>query len=125
MLINKRESTGLKYLNDLKDFIEYLNDMDDIYKDIEECNQNKNRKILTVFDDIITDMLSNKKINPMLTELFIRARKLNISLVFITQSYFPVSKNVRLNSSDYLLMKIPNKRELQQIAFNDSSGIDF
>ena len=99
--------------------------MDDIYKNIEEYNPNKKRKILIVFDDMIADMLSNKKLNPIVTELFIRGRKLNISLVFITQSYFAVPKNIRLNSTHYFVMKIPNKRELQQIAFNHSSDIDF
>ena len=74
---------------------------------------------------MISDMLSNKKLNPIVTELFIRGRKLNISLVFITQSYFAVPKNIRLNSTHYFVMKIPNKRELQQIAFNHSSDIDF
>ena len=72
LLINKRESTGLKYLNDSKALIEYSNDMDDIYKNIEECNPNKKRKILIVFDDIIADMLGNKKRIPIVTELFIR-----------------------------------------------------
>ena len=99
--------------------------MEDIYKNIEEYNPNKKPKILIVFDDIISDMLSNKKLNPIVTELFIRGRKLNISLVFITQSYFAVPKNIRLNSTHYFVMKIPNKRELQQIAFNHSSDIDF
>ena len=70
-------------------------------------------------------MLSNKKFNPIVTEFFIRGRKLNISLVFITQSYFAVPKNIRLNCTDYFVMKIPNKQELQQIAFNHSSDIDF
>ena len=70
-------------------------------------------------------MLSNKKLNPIVTELFIRGRKLNISLVFITQSYFAVPKNIRLNSTHYFVMKIPNKRELQQIKFNHSSDIPF
>ena len=96
-LINKRESTGLKYLNDLKAFIEYTINVDGIYKNIEEYNPNKNKKILTVFDDMIADILSNKKLNPVVTELFIKRRKLNISLVFITQSYFAVPKNIRLN----------------------------
>ena len=84
LLINKRESTGLKYLNDLKAFTKYSNDMDDIYKNTEEYNPNKKRKILTVFDDMIPDMLSNKKLNPVVTELLIRERKLNVSLAFIT-----------------------------------------
>ena len=74
---------------------------------------------------MIADMLSNKNLNPIVTELFIRGRKLNISLVFITQPYFDVPKNIRLNSTHYFVMKIPNKRELQQIVFNLSSDIDF
>ena len=71
------------------------------------------------------DILSNKKLNPIVTELFLRGRKLNISLVFIMQSYLAVLKNIRLNSTQYFVMKIPNKKELQQIAFNHSSDIDF
>ena len=74
---------------------------------------------------MIADMLSNKKVNPIITELFIRGTKLNISLVFTTQSYFVVQKNTRLNSTHYFIMKIPNKRDLQQIAFNHSSDIGF
>ena len=70
-------------------------------------------------------MLSNEKLNPIVTELFITGRKLNVSLVFITQSYFAVPQNIRLNSTQYFGMKIPIKRELQQIAFNHSSDIDF
>ena len=75
------------------------------------------KNILIVFDDMIADMLSNKKLNPVVTELFIRGRKLNISLVFITQSYFAVPKSIRLNSMHYFIMKIPNKQELPQTAF--------
>ena len=89
-LIN--ESTGLKHLNDSKTFAEYSNDMDYIYKNIEQYNLNKKRKMLIVFHDMIADMLSNKKLNPRVTELFIRGRKLNISLVFILQSYFAMPK---------------------------------
>ena len=99
--------------------------MDDIYKNIEEYHLNKKRKILITFDDINVDMLSNKNLNPVVIELFIRCGKLNISLVFITQSYFAVPKDIRLNSVYYFIMKIPNKRELQQIAFNYSSDIGF
>ena len=87
-----------------------------MYKNIEEYNPNNKRKILIVFDDMIADMLSNKKLNPKVTELFIRGRKLKISLVSITQSYFAVPKNIRLNSTHYFIMKIPNNRELQQTA---------
>ena len=80
--------------------------------------KNKENKILIVFDDIIADMIHNKKLNSIVTELFIRGRKLNIFLVFITQSYFKVPKDVRLNTSHFFIVKIPNKRELQQIAIN-------
>ena len=85
-------------MNDSKAFIEYLNDTDDIYENIKEYNPNKKNKILTVFYHVIADVLINKKLNKITTELFIRGRKLNSSLVFITQSYFDVSKNIRLNS---------------------------
>ena len=122
MPINKRESEGIKHFNDSQAFFEYSNDMDDIFKNIEEYNRNKKRKILIVSDDMIADMLSDKKLNQK-TELFIRGRKINISLVFITQSFFDVPKNIRINSTHYIVMKIPNKRELQQIAFNHSSDI--
>ena len=73
---------------------------------------------------MISDMINNKKLNSIVTELFIRGRKLNISLVFITQSYFKVPKDVRLNTSHFFIAKIPNKRELQQIAINHSSDIN-
>ena len=81
--------------------------------------------MLIVFDDMIDDMLDNKKLNPIVTELIIRGRKLNISLVFITQFYFSVPRNIRLNSTDYFVMKIPSKRKVRQIAFNHSSYTDF
>ena len=91
----------------------------------EKYNPNKKRKIFIIFYDMIADMLSIKKLNLMEIELFIRGRKLNIYLVFITQSYFAVPKTIRLNSTHYFIMKIPNKQELQQIAFNHSSDTDF
>ena len=122
-LINKRESAGLKHFNDLKAFIEYSNDMHDVYKNIDNYNLNKENKILIVFDDMIADMINNKKLNSIVTELFIRGRKLNISLIFITQSYFKVPKDVRNNSTHFFIMKIPNKRELMQIVINHSSDI--
>ena len=124
-LINKREKVGLDHFRDPKTLMEYSNDMEDVYKNIENYNPGKKRKILIAFDDMIADMIINKKFNPIVTELFIRARKLNISIVFITQSYFKVPKDVRLNSTHFFIMKIPNKRELQQIALNHSSDIDF
>ena len=100
--------------------MEYSNDMQDVHKNIEDYNPIKKRKILIVFDDMTADMINNK-----LNLLFIRGRKLNISIVFITQSYFKVPKDVRLNSTHFFIMKIPNKRELRQIALNHSSDIDF
>ena len=98
--------------------------MQDVYKNIEDYNLGKEPKVLIVFD-MIADMINNKKLNPIVTELFIRSRKLNISIVFITQSYFKVPKDVRLNSTHFFIMKILNKRELQQIALSHSSDIDF
>ena len=80
---------------------------------------------MIVFDDMIADIFSNKMLHPVITELFIRGRKLNIYLVFITQSNFADPKNIRLTSTHYFVLKIPNKRELQQMAFNHSSDINF
>ena len=90
--------------------MEYSNDMQDVYKNIENYNARKNRKLLIVFDDLIADMINNKNLNSVITELFIRDRKLNISTVFITQSYFKVPKDVRLNSTHFFIMKIFKKR---------------
>ena len=122
--INKRERVGKNHLNDPKAFIEYSNDMHKVYKNIDNYNPDKENKILIVFDDMIADMINNKKLNSVVTELFIRGRKLNISLIFITQSYFKVPKDVRNNSTHFFIMKIPNKRELNQIAINHSSDIN-
>ena len=124
-LINKREKVGLNHFNDPIAFMEYSNDIQDVYENIEDYNPIKKRKILIVFDDMIADMINKNKLNPVVTELFIRGRKLNISIVFITQSYFKVPKDVILNSTHFFIMKIPNKRELQQIELNHSSDIDF
>ena len=123
-LIDKRNGVGINHFNDPKAFIEYSNDMQDVYKDINDYNPDKENKILMVFDDMIPDMINNEKLNSIVTELFIRGRKLNISLVFITQSYFKDPKDVRLNTTLIFIMKIPDKRELQQIAINHSSNID-
>ena len=124
-LINERERIGLKHFNDPKVFIEYSNDMQDVYKNVDEYNIYKDRKILIVYDDIIADMINNTKLNPIVTKMFIRGRKLSISLAFITQSYFNVPKDVRLNTTPFFIMKNLNRRELQQIALNQSSDIDF
>ena len=98
--------------------------MHDVYKNIDDYNPDKENKILIVFDDMIADMIHNKKLNSIVTELFIRGIKLNISLVFITESYFKIPKDVRLNNSHFFIAKIPDKRELQQIAINHSSDIN-
>ena len=95
-----------------KAFIEYSNDMHDVYKNIDDYNPDKENKII-VFDDMITDMINGRKLGSVVTELFIRGRKLNISLVFITQSYFKVPKDVRLNITHFFIAKILNKRELE------------
>ena len=93
-LINKREKVGLDHFDDPKAFMEYSNDKQDVYKYIEDYNLGKKRKVLIVFDAMIADMINNKRLNPIVTEFFIRGRKLNISIVFITQSYFKVPKDV-------------------------------
>ena len=112
-LINKRDKVDLNNYDDPKAFVEYLNDMQDVYRKSEEYNLGKKHKVLIVFDDMIADMINNKKLNSIVTELFIRGRKLNISIVFITQSYFKVPKEVRRNTTHFFIVKIPNKRELQ------------
>ena len=92
---------------------------------MEDYNPTKKTRVLIVFDDMIADMESNKKLSPIVTELFLRGRKLNISLVFISQSYFKVPKTIRLSATHYFIMKIPSKRELQLIVSNYLSDIDF
>ena len=113
-LINIREGVG----------IYYSNDMHDVFKNIDDYHPEKENKILIVFYYMISDMIHNKKLNSIFTELLIRGRKLNISLVFITKSYFKVPKDVRLNTSHLFIAKISNKRELQQIAINRSSDFN-
>ena len=124
-LINKREQAGIKNLNDPDAFIEYSNDMDDVLDDINNYNKNRDKKVLIVFDDMIADIMSSKKFRAIIKELFIRCRKLNISIVFITQSYFRTPKDARLNSMHYVIMKIQTRKELQNIAQENSGDIDF
>ena len=97
--------------------------MNDVYEDI-DYSLNRKRKILIAFDDMIADTMANKKFQSIIKELFIKCRKLNISLVFITQSYFSVPKGVQLSSTHYMIMKINNKRKLQSIA-NHSADVDY
>ena len=106
-LIKKRENAGIKHLNDPNAFIKCSNTMDNVH----DYNSSRKRKILIVFDDMIADIMTNKKFQSIIKELFIRCRKLNISLSLITQSYFSVAKDVRLNSTHYLIMKINNKKK--------------
>ena len=108
-LIKNRENAGIKHVNDGNAFIEYSNTMDDVYKNIDDYNPNRRRKILIVFDDMIADIMTNKRFQVIINELFIRCRKINISIAFTTQSYFSVPKDARLNSTHYFIMKINNK----------------
>ena len=105
-LLKIREKVDIDHHN------EYSNDMHDVHKNINYYNPDKENKILIVFDDMITDMVNNKKLNSVATELFVRGRKLNIFLVFSAQSYFKFPKDVRLNTTHFFIAKIPNRSEL-------------
>ena len=122
-VINKNEGAGINHFNDPKAFIAYSNDVHNVYKNIDDYNPGKENKILFVFEGMIADMIHNKKLNSIVSELVIRGRKLNISIAFITQSYFKVPKDVRLNTTHFFISKIPNIRELKQITINHSSDI--
>ena len=124
-LINKREQVGIKNFNDPHAFIEYSNDMNDVLEDINNYNKNRDKKVLIIFDDLISDIMRSEKFKAIVKELFIRCRKLNISIVFITQSYFRTPKDARLNSTHYILMKIGNKKELKSIAEENSGHLVF
>ena len=124
-LINKREQVGIKNLNDPHAFIEYSNDMNDVLEDINSYNKNRDKKVLIIFDDMTADIMRSEKFRVIVKELFIRCRKLNISIVFITQSYFRTPKDARLNSTHYMLMKISNKKELKSIGEENSGHLDF
>ena len=107
-LINKREQVGIKMLQNAKAFIEYSDDMNDVFENINDYNKKRSKKVLLVFDDMIADIEHNKNFKKVIKELFYRARKLNVSIVFITQSYFRALKDARLNSTHYVLMKTGN-----------------
>ena len=111
-LIKIREKVAIGHHNDPRAYIKYSNDMCDVYKNIDNYNPDLENKILIVFDDIIADMINNRKLGSIVTELFIRGVKLNISLVFITQSNFTVWKGVRLSTTHFVIAKTRNKREL-------------
>ena len=99
--------------------------MDDILFNIEDNNRKRKRKVLIIFDNMISHVMPDEKAQQILKELFIRYRKLNISLCFLTQSYFSVPKDVRLNCTHYILFKLNNRRELQNIAIDNSADIDY
>ena len=115
LLIKKSENVGIKRSNTT----------DDVYENIDDYNPSRKRKILIVFGAMIPDVLTNQKFQVIIKELFLRCTKLNTSLVFITQSHFSVPKDMRLNSTNYLIMKINNKKELQNITINHFSDIDY
>ena len=114
-LLTEEKKQELKNQKNPKAFIEYSQTNDDIYENLEDHNPMKKRKVLILFDNVIVDMESNKQLSPVVTELFLRGRKLNILLVFTSQPCFNLTKTIRLNATYYFVMKIPNKRELQQI----------
>ena len=124
-LINKGEEAGIKNLDDPKSFMEYSDDMDDVFDDINNYNKNRNKKVLIVFDDMIADIEYNKNFKRIIKELFYRALKINVSIVIITQSYFRALKDARINSTHYMLMKISNKKELKKIAEEKSGHLDY
>ena len=114
-MFKKREDAGIKHLNDPNAFIECSNTMNDVYESINNFKSNRKRKIWIVVDDMIADIITNKTCQAIIKELFIRCRKLNISLVVITQSYFSVPKDVRLNSTHYLIMKVNKKDNYKKL----------
>ena len=124
-LINKTEQAGIKNLNDPHAFIEYSDDMNDVYENINNYNKNRDKRVLIVFDDMIADIEHNKNFKRIIKELLYRTRKINVSLVFITQCYFRALKDARLNSTHYILMKIGNKKELKSIAEEKSGNLDY
>ena len=124
-LIKKRDDVGIKYCNDPNAFTECSNTMDDVYENIDDYNPSRKRKLLIAFDYMIADIMTNRKLQAIIKELFIRCRKVNISLVFITQSCFSVPKDVRLNATHYLVRKINSRKELINIVLNHSVDIDY
>ena len=108
-LIKKCKDAGIKHLNDSNAFIEFFNTMNDVYEIIDDYNSSLKRKILIVFDDMIAEIMTNKKFQAIIKGLFIRSRKLNISLLFIAQTYFSAPKDVRLNST-HMIIKINSKK---------------
>ena len=126
-MINNRKNAGIKHFNDPTAFIEYSDDMNDVYADISNYNKKRENKVLIVFDDMIADIEYNKNFTKMIKELFYRGRKMNISIVSmnIRQCYFRALKDARLNSTHYVLRKIGNKKELKSIVEEKSGNVDY
>ena len=124
-MINNRKNAGIRHFNDPTAFIEYSNDINDVFTNIDDYNKRRKRKVLIIFDDMIADIINSKNFKAIIKELFIRCRKLNISIVFITQSCFRTPKDARLNSTHYVIIKIQSKKELQNIVQENSGEIDF
>ena len=118
-LINKREQAAIKNLNDPHAYIEYSSDMNDVLEDINNYNKKRDKKVLIIFDNMISDIMRSEKFKAIVKE------KLRISIVFITQSYFRTPKDATLNSTHYTLMKMGNKKELKSIAEENSGHLDF
>ena len=125
LLIEKCENAGIKNYNDPTAFILNIQTLWIMFATILMITTQKERKILIVSDDMIADIMTNRKFQATSKELFIRCRKLNVSLILITQSYFKTPKDARLNSTRYLIMKIHNRKELQNIAIDHSADIDY
>ena len=110
----KQKRVGIEKQKVPKQFIDYSLTVNDDYENLEECNRTKKRIVLIVFDDIIEDIESNKELTPIVTELFLKRRKLNIGLAFISQSSFKVPEAIRLNAAHYLIRKIPKKEDFNK-----------
>ena len=124
-MIKKHEDAGIKHVNNPNAFMERSNTMDDVFENINDYNPIRKKKLIVFDDMMIADIITNKKFQGIIKELFIRCRKLNISLVFITQSYLSVPKDVRLNTTYYFIMRINNRIELKNIATDHSADIDY
>ena len=115
LLIKKRKDAETKHLSDLNAFIECPNTMDDVYKNVNDYNPNRKRKILIVFDDMFANIMTNKKCQAIIKEIFIRCRKLNISILFLKQFSLSVPKYLKLNSTTFLIMSISKKENCTRL----------
>ena len=114
LVINGREKVGIENLKITKAFIDYSQTIDDVYENFKDYNPTKKSRVLIVLDDMTADLESNKKLSPIVTELFLRGRKLNVSLVFISQSYFKLPKTIRLNVTIILSQRFLRKENFNK-----------